>query len=164
MPKHAECVHWKLHFLKIPMDSVQYNTESTVELIMTLMMSTALRYSRNCLSSRSSLCRFNEYMHVRVVVLQHSAYRNFQKCKFQWTSFACFGFSIAAKSYTMRCHIKEQVFGNKMYISELFTVVGYLHTAGFKNRQGTFCAKCISFAIKHRYEERFFHLYFISYS
>ena len=25
-----------------------------------------------------------------------------------------------------------------MYISDLFTVVAYLHTAGFKNRRGTF--------------------------
>ena len=40
------------------------------------------------------------------------------------------------------CHIKEQGFGNKLYISEVFTVVGYLHTAGFKNRRGTFCTKC----------------------
>ena len=31
-----------------------------------------------------------------------------------------------------------------MYISELFTVVGYLHTTGFKNRRGTFCVKCTS--------------------
>ena len=30
-----------------------------------------------------------------------------------------------------------------MYISELFTVVGYLHTAGFKNRWGINFAKCI---------------------
>ena len=26
-PKHAECGHQKLHFLKISMDSVQYNAE-----------------------------------------------------------------------------------------------------------------------------------------
>ena len=31
-----------------------------------------------------------------------------------------------------KCHIKGQGFGNKMYISDLFTVVGCLHTAGFK--------------------------------
>ena len=30
-----------------------------------------------------------------------------------------------------------------MYISELFTVVGYFHTVDFKNRQETFCAMCI---------------------
>ena len=29
-----------------------------------------------------------------------------------------------------------------MYISDLFTVVGYLHIVGFKNRRGTFCTKC----------------------
>ena len=27
LPKHAKCVHQKLHFLKILMDSVQYNAE-----------------------------------------------------------------------------------------------------------------------------------------
>ena len=47
----------------------------------------------------------------------------------------------------MRCHIYGQVFGNKMYISELFTVVRYLHTAGFKNHQGIYCAKCTSWLI-----------------
>ena len=26
-----------------------------------------------------------------------------------------------------------------MFISDLIAVVGYLHMAGFKNRQGTFC-------------------------
>ena len=41
-----------------------------------------------------------------------------------------------------RCHIKEKGFGNKMYISDFFKVVGYLHMAGFKNRRGTYCAKC----------------------
>ena len=37
-----------------------------------------------------------------------------------------------------------QGFGNKMYISELFTVVGYLHlhTAGFKKRRRINFAKC----------------------
>ena len=40
------------------------------------------------------------------------------------------------------CHIQGQGFGNKMYISELFTVVGYLHTAGFKNHRGINFAKC----------------------
>ena len=43
-----------------------------------------------------------------------------------------------------RCHILGQGFGNEMYISELLTVVGYLHTAGFKNCQGINFAKCIS--------------------
>ena len=43
----------------------------------------------------------------------------------------------------MRCHIQGQGFGNKMYISELFTVVGYLHTACFKNSRGITFAKCI---------------------
>ena len=43
-----------------------------------------------------------------------------------------------------RCHIQGQCFGNKIYISEVFPAVGYFHTAGFKNRRGIFCAKCIS--------------------
>ena len=44
-----------------------------------------------------------------------------------------------------RCHIKEQGFGNKMHISDLFTVAGYLYTAGFKTAsgQGINFAKCI---------------------
>ena len=43
----------------------------------------------------------------------------------------------------MRCHIQGQGFGNKMYVTELLTVVGYLHTADFKNRRGINFAKCI---------------------
>ena len=31
-----------------------------------------------------------------------------------------------------------------MYISDLFTVIGYLHTAGFRNRRGINFAKCRS--------------------
>ena len=42
----------------------------------------------------------------------------------------------------MRCHILGQGFGNKVYISELFTVVGYFYMAGYKNRRGISCAKC----------------------
>ena len=42
----------------------------------------------------------------------------------------------------MMCHIQGQGFGKKIYISESFTIVGYLHTAGFKNRRGINCAKC----------------------
>ena len=38
----------------------------------------------------------------------------------------------------MKCHIQGQGFCNKMYILELFTVVGYLHTDSFKNRRGIF--------------------------
>ena len=76
-------------------------TQGTVESMITRMMSTGFMCSRNRLSSRSPLCWFNEYVHVRVVVLQRSAYRSFQKCKFYWTSFACFWLSIAAISYTI---------------------------------------------------------------
>ena len=35
----------------------------------------------------------------------------------------------------MRCHIQGQGFGIKMYISDLFTVVGYLHTAVLKTAE-----------------------------
>ena len=42
-----------------------------------------------------------------------------------------------------RCHVKEYGVDNKMYISDLITVFGYLHTAGFKNRRGIDFAKCI---------------------
>ena len=41
-------------------------TQSTVESMMTWMMSTAFRCSRNRLSSRHPLCWFNEYVHVHV--------------------------------------------------------------------------------------------------
>ena len=115
--------------------------------MMTRMMSTVFRYRRNCLLSRSSLCWFNKYVHVRVVVLQRSAYRNFQKCKFyllnKFYLFQAFYCCQILHDFHTRCHIQGQGVGNKMYISELLTVVGYLHTDGFKNCQGMFCARCI---------------------
>ena len=66
----------KVALLKI-VCTVRSTTRSTVESMMTRMMSTKFRCSRNRLSSRSPLCWFNEYVHVRVVVLQRRAYRIF---------------------------------------------------------------------------------------
>ena len=110
--------------------------QSTVESMITRMMSTAFkaRCSRNRLSTRSPLCWFNEYMHVQVVILQLRAYR----------IFACLRLFHFLDDFHTRCHIQGQGFGNKMYISKLFTVVGYLHTAGFKNGWGINFAKCIN--------------------
>ena len=81
--EHAECVHQKLHFWKF-LWTVCSTMQSTVESMMTRMMSTAFRCSRNLLSSRSPLCWSNEYMHVCMVISQRSAYmyRIFKKCKF----------------------------------------------------------------------------------
>ena len=45
----------KVALMKIPMVSVQYNTD-TVESMMTRIMSTAFMCSRNSLSSHSPLC------------------------------------------------------------------------------------------------------------
>ena len=92
----------KVALLKISMDSVQYNAEHCgINDGTDDEHSVLARCSRNRLSSRSPLCWFNEYVHVRVVILQRSAYGIFKKCKFLWTSFACFGLSSAAISYTI---------------------------------------------------------------
>ena len=37
-----------------------------------------------------------------------------------------------------------------MYILDLFTVTGYLHTAGFENRRGINFAKCIYDPVQRR--------------
>ena len=42
---------------------------------------------------------------------------------------------------TKKCCIKGQGFGNKMHVSELFTIFGSYHLAGFKNHRETFYAK-----------------------
>ena len=147
-PKHAECVHQKLHFWKF-LWTVCSTTQSTVESMMTRMMSTAFRCNRNCLSSQSPLCWFNEYVHAHVVVSQTlqccAPIGIFKSANFSERVLSVSGF-LSLPNLTwfphMRCHIQGQGFGSKMNISELFTVVGYLHMAGFKNRQGTFCAKC----------------------
>ena len=91
------------------------------------IMSTAIRCSRNRLLSWSPLCiTAYTFSNVQVLVNEFCLFGVFHLMPF------CTRFP------HMRCHIKGQGFGNKMYISELFTVVGYLHTAGFKNRRGTF--------------------------
>ena len=59
----------KLHFWKF-LWIVCCTTQSTVESMMTRMMSTAFRCSRNGMLSRSPLCWFDEYAPVCVVVLQ----------------------------------------------------------------------------------------------
>ena len=49
-----------------------------------------------------------------------------------------------------RCYIKECGFGNKMFISELFTAVGYFHTADFKKPlRNLLCQVHISRMSKH---------------
>ena len=125
-PKTRRMCSPKVALLKIPMDSVQYNTRHCG--MITRMMSTAFMCSRNRPSSRSPLCWFNEYVYVRVVVLQYSAYRNFQKCKF--CLFRAF----------YRCHFLHDFhtwgvtfkgkFWQKMYISDLFTV-GFIFAQGW---------------------------------
>ena len=75
----------------------------------------------------------------------HIVRMNFQKSTFGERIRRVLGFlsrPFLTRFPRTRCHIKEQGFGNTKFISELFTVVEYLHTAGFKNRGGTFCAKC----------------------
>ena len=60
--------------------------------------------------------------------------------------FACFGFSIAAISYTISTHKashqRVRIWQQNVYF-RVISVVIYVHTAGFKNRRRTFCAKCI---------------------
>ena len=68
-PKHAESVHQKLHFWKF-LWTVCSTTQSTLELIMAWMMSTAFRCSKNRLSSRSPLCWLDEYVHVHTTIVQ----------------------------------------------------------------------------------------------
>ena len=87
-------------------------------------------------------------MHVRVVILQHSAApvgflksATFSERVLPVSGFLSLPF-LTRFPHCMRCHIQGQGLGNKMYISELFKVVGYLHTAGFKNRIGINFAKC----------------------
>ena len=123
--------------------------QSTVESMMTQMVSTAFR-----LGVAETTCRvgvicagFNEYVYVLMVILQCSAYIGFLKS----ASFServlpvsCFlSLPFLTLFLHMKCHIQGQGFGNKMYISELFTVVGYLPMAGFKNCGGINFAKRI---------------------
>ena len=114
-PKHAECVHQKLHFWKF-LWTVCSTTQSTVELMMTWMMSTAFRCSRNRLSNRSPLCWFNEYVHVHMVVLQRRAYRIFKSASFSERVLLVSGFlslPFLTRFPHMRCHIQGQGFGTE---------------------------------------------------
>ena len=84
-------------------------------------------------------------MNTCMVVLQRSAYRFFKSASFSERVLPVSGFlslSFLTRFPHVRCHILGQGFGNKMYISELFTVVGFLHRAGFKNCRGINCVKC----------------------
>ena len=74
----------KVALLKIPMDSVQYNTEHCG-----INDDTDDEHSVYHMC-QSPLCWFNEYVHIRVVVLQHSAYRNFSKVQVLVIKFCLF--------------------------------------------------------------------------
>ena len=77
---------------------------------------------------------FNEYVHIRAVYYRAAPIGIFKSASFSERVLPISGFlslPFLKRFPHMRCHI-----GNKMYISELFTVVGYLHTAGFKNHRG----------------------------
>ena len=109
--------------------------QSTVESMMTRMMSAAFRLGvaeTTCrvgvlCADSMNMCMFQGNITVILRVLLVSGFLSLP---------------FLTRFPHMRCHIQGQGFGNKMYISELFTVVGYLHTAGFKNRRGINFAKC----------------------
>ena len=115
--------------------------QSTVESMMTRMMSTTLR-----LGVVGVLCADSMNMCMSAWWYYSTAPIGFLKsASFSEQVLPVPGFlslPFLTRFPYMRCHIQGQ--GNKMYISELFTVVGYLHMAGFKNRQEINFAKCIS--------------------
>ena len=96
----------KVALFEITMDSVQYNIEHC-GINDERMMSTAFMCSR-------------KFSRVQVLVNEFLLFRTFYISLPFLTQFP-----------QMKCHIQGQGFGNKIYISELFTVVGYLHTADF---------------------------------
>ena len=130
-PKQAECVHQKLHFWKF-LWTVCRTMQSTVESLMTRMMSTAFRLGEggNRLSSRSPFCWFNEYVHIRVVILQRSAYRIFKSASFSEQVLPVSGFlSLPFLTWFphMRCHIQGQGFGNKLYFKNIHSCWIFAH-------------------------------------
>ena len=80
----------KVALLTISMDSVQYNTEHCGINDDTDDEHREFRCSRNRLSSQNPLCWFNEYVHVRVVVLQCSTYRILYKVQVLVNEFCLF--------------------------------------------------------------------------
>ena len=109
-------------------------------------MSTRSRCSRKGLVSLSPLYWFNKFVHVRVVivvVLQRSVYRNFRKCQFLMKEFHLF-WALYRSHFSHDFDTWGVTFKGKawqqIFISELFTVIGYLHTVGFKIRRRIFCA------------------------
>ena len=145
--KHAECVHQKLHFRKF-LWTVCSTMQSTVESMMTWMMSTAF-----WLGVAETACRVG-VLGADSMNTCMSTLSNYSAAPIGFLESASFSEQVLPVSGFlslpfltrfphMRCHIQGQGFGNKMYISELFTVVGYLHTAGFKNRRGIKFAKCM---------------------
>ena len=82
----------KVALLKIPMDNVQYNTKQ--------------RGINDDTDDEHGVCVAETACWVGVLCADsmNTFYRNFQKCKFWWTSFVCFGPSIAAISYKFSTH------------------------------------------------------------
>ena len=130
----------KVALLKIPKDSLCVcacrTTQSTVESMMTRMMSTAFMGSRNRPLSRSPYGADS----------MTTCYRNFQNCKFWWISFACFGPSVRCHflhnfptwsvTFTGKALATKCIFQNYSQLLDICT------RQVFKNRRGTFCTKC----------------------
>ena len=116
----------KVALFKITMDSVQYNIEHC-GINDERMMSTAFMCSRKF--SRVQVL-VNEFLLFRTIYISLPFLTQFPQ---------------------MKCHIQGQGFANKIYISELFTVVGYLHTADLKKNRGTFMPSvyCVKTYVNH---------------
>ena len=101
----------KVALLKIPMDSVQRNTEHCG---MHDDMNDEHRFKVKqkpsigvlCTDSKTCLSWMNTciLIIVHVIVLQRNAYRNLQMCRFCWTSLACLRLSILTISYMISTH------------------------------------------------------------
>ena len=138
----------KWHFWKF-LWTVQYNTEHWHG-----WWAQRLGVAETACQNRSPLYWFRdvfeltEYVHIDYC--QHDSVTaqrlgNFKSASFGkqvWPVWSFLSWSFHTRFSHTWCYIKGYCFGNKMYISELFTDVGYFHMADFKKHRETYCAKC----------------------
>ena len=143
-PKTGKTHSLKLALLKIPIGAVLYY-HADMHVFSKSAQRTTIRQTVSATHKRCAHHPCHHWFHSAVLycTLSIGTFKSATFGECIWRFSVLLSRPFLTQFLRTRCHIQGQGYGNKMFISDLFTVVGYLHTAGFRNRRGINFAKCI---------------------